>query len=362
MEKVGITMSSSKLDCGFWKNKRVLLTGHTGFKGAWLGLWLEKLGAKTTGISLPPNTAPNLYDLARLDSKLDSNFCDIRDYRNFSNVVRDSDPEIIFHLAAQPLVLASYQNPLETFSTNVMGTANLLEIARGLPSLKVVIAVTTDKVYKNSEDGRPFKESDPLGGLDPYSASKSAAEMIISSYQHSFFQPKKVNLSAARAGNVIGGGDWSENRIIPDAISSWQKNKTLVIRNPEAIRPWQHVLEPLFGYLILAQHSWGNEFSGGEFNFGPNIDGASSVRELIQIAREAMGYGDVEFGRGNHNLHEAKNLMLDNSKSKAILGVYPAMNLSESIEMTISWYKNYLAGKDAGELCNAEIDKYLSLK
>ncbi len=355
-------MPSSKLDFGFWKNKRVLLTGHTGFKGAWLGLWLEKLGAKTTGISLPPNTAPNLYDLARLDLKLDSHFCDIRDYKNFSNVVRDSDPEVIFHLAAQPLVLASYQNPLETFSTNVMGTANLLEIVRDLPSLKAVIVVTTDKVYKNSEDARPFKESDPLGGLDPYSASKSAAEMIVSSYQNSFFQPRKVNISTARAGNVIGGGDWSENRIIPDAISAWQKNKILAIRNPEAIRPWQHVLEPLFGYLILAQHSWGDKFVGGEFNFGPNIDGASSVRELIQMASEAMGYGDVEFGGSNHNLHEAKNLMLDNSKSKAVLGVYPVMNLSESIEMTISWYKHYLVGRDAGELCDAEIDQYMSLR
>ena len=240
-----------------------------------------------------------------------------------------------------------------------MGTANLLEIARELPRVKVVIVVTTDKVYKNSEDGRPFKEDDPLGGLDPYSASKSAAEMIVSSYRNSFFQSKNINLSTARAGNVIGGGDWSENRIIPDAIRAWQNNKTLAIRNPEAVRPWQHVLEPLFGYLILAQRSWESGFEAGEFNFGPNTDGASSVRQLIQNAREIMGYGDIEFRDGNHELYEAKNLMLDNSKSKKVLGVNPVMNLSESINKTINWYKNYWAEKDVSQLCNAEINEYM---
>lgn len=361
MEDVGLIMPTAMLDPEFWKNKRVLLTGHSGFKGAWLGLWLERLGAIVTGVSLPPDTRPNLFELSKLEQKLHSHFCDIRDYDNFRKIVQKSDPEIIFHLAAQPLVLASYESPLDTFSTNVMGTTNLLEISRALPNVKAIVVVTTDKVYKNTENGLLFKEDDPLGGLDPYSSSKAAVEMVVSSYRHSFFQSRNIKVSTARAGNVIGGGDWSKNRILPDAISAWKNGDVLLVRNPNAVRPWQHVLEPIFGYLMLAQKSFDNKFAGEAFNFGPNPDGAVPVYDLIFIAQAAMGYGEVEFSKSRPVLHEANNLMLDNGKSSKILGISPVMNLKISIDKTISWHKEYWLGRDVYDLCNSEISEYMEL-
>jgi CDP-glucose 4,6-dehydratase len=236
----------------FWRGKRVLVTGHTGFKGGWLTLWLSRMGADITGLSLPPSTKPSLFDLAKIGAHCHSHELDIRDYAAVEAVVREAKPEIIFHLAAQPLVRASYRDPLETFSTNVMGTANVLNALRLEGSARVIVAITTDKVYQNKEWPFPYREDDVLGGHDPYSASKAASELVIASYSASYLAEKGMAVASARAGNVIGGGDWSEDRLIPDAVRAWQSGATLDIRRPNATRPWQHVLEPLSGYLVLA--------------------------------------------------------------------------------------------------------------
>jgi CDP-glucose 4,6-dehydratase len=345
-------------DSNFWRGKRVLLTGHTGFKGGWLALWLRRLGAEVTGIALAPNTKPSLFELAGIAGVLKSHICDIRDPLTLTRVVRDAHPEIVFHLAAQPLVRASYRDPLETYSTNVMGTAHLLNALRGLDDAKVAVMVTTDKVYRNNEWAYPYRETDALGGHDPYSASKAASEIVIASYRDAYLAPQGVAVATARAGNVIGGGDWSEDRLIPDAVRAWSSGQPLVIRNPKAIRPWQHVLEPLCGYLTLAQKLWEQPALAGAYNFGPHTHEAGTVESVTKLASSAFGMGAISYQNNNENPHEAGWLALEVAKARVDLGVNPKWQLVESVQRTMAWYRAQQQGTDARSLCEAEIAQY----
>ena len=339
----------------FWRGKKVLLTGHTGFKGAWLAFWLCQMGAKVTGISLPPNSLPNLFTLANIAQMTNSHFADTRDADVVSNIIKKARPEIVLHLAAQALVRPGYKDPIGTFATNVMGTANILNSLRGIDSVKAVVAVTTDKVYKNLERIEPYRETDVLGGYDPYSASKAASEIIISSYRDSYLSEQGVAVASARAGNVIGGGDWSEDRLIPDAVRAWDSKLPLEIRRPNAIRPWQHVLEPLNGYLVLAEKIYSDSTLSGAFNFGPKANEAASVRMVIKLANQAYGLGDIVWSDGTEGPHEAGLLSLGISKAKDLLGVEPRWNLTEAIEKTMNWYRQQRSGVDTRLLCDADI-------
>jgi CDP-glucose 4,6-dehydratase len=347
-----------KSDTSFWAGKRVLVTGHSGFKGSWLTLWLSRMGANVTGISLPPVTRPNLFNLTKIDSHIKNHFADIRDPELLTQLVREASPEIIFHLAAQPLVRPGYRFPLETFSTNVMGTAHLLESLREVESAKVAVLITTDKVYKDQKWPYPYRENDTLGGHDPYSASKAASEIVAASYRDSFLADKGVAIATARAGNVIGGGDWSEDRLIPDMIRAWDADTPLVIRRPQATRPWQHVLEPLSGYLLLAEKLWFTPNIAGAFNFGPKTDEAATVREVVEYARKQYKRGQVIWGDGNEGPHETGWLGLDISKARNTLGVIPKWSLQETLERTVAWYLKHHAGLDARELCIQEIAEF----
>ncbi len=342
----------------FWSNKRVLVTGHTGFKGGWLVLWLLRLGAKVSGISLPPQTQPSLFDLTYLAQQCDSHFADIRNPEELAKLVQAVRPEIIFHLAAQPLVRASYREPLATFSSNVMGTAHLLEALRFTPSTQVALMITTDKVYRNQEWAYPYREDDPLGGHDPYSSSKAASELVISCYRDSFLRAQGIAVASARAGNVIGGGDWSEDRLIPDAVRAWQSKKVLSIRSPQAIRPWQHVLEPLAGYLSLAEKLWQSPTLAGAYNFGPNSHETATVQAVIELARTNYGSGDVSYARFSDNLHEANCLALETSHTRCTLGITPRWNLAHAIQNTMSWYRQQSSGESAWSLCESQISDY----
>ena len=356
VEGLVVTLTSD-----FWRGKRVLLTGHTGFKGGWLALWLQRLGAQVTGIALPPNTAPDLFELARVADGLNSHFCDIRDAAALAAIVHAARPEIVFHLAAQPLVRASYREPVATFAINVMGTAHLLEALRGFDGVRVAVMVTTDKVYRNNEWLYPYREDDPLGGHDPYSASKAASEIVISSYRDAFLVSRGVALASARAGNVIGGGDWSEDRLIPDAVRAWQTDRSLEIRRPLAVRPWQHVLEPLAGYLGLAQTLWQKPELAGAYNFGPRTDEAATVRQVVELARATYGKGEVTYGKSVEGPHETGWLALEVAKARVTLGIKPKWALTESVNRTMTWYRAQHAGADARNLCVAEIAAYEAL-
>lgn len=343
----------------FWNGKKVLLTGHTGFKGAWLAFWLSQMGAKVIGVGLPPNSVPNLFTLAKIAQITNSYIGDICNVDLVENIVKNVEPEIVLHLAAQALVRPGYADPLGTFATNVMGTANVLNSLRGINSVKTVVVVTTDKVYKNLEHSQPYRETDMLGGYDPYSASKAASEIIISSYRDSYLAEQKVAVASARAGNVIGGGDWSEDRLIPDAVRAWNSGLPLEIRRPSAVRPWQHVLEPLNGYLVLAEKLYLDSALAGAYNFGPEADGAATVRKIIELAHKEYGHGNVLWGDGTEGPHEAELLSLDASKSRQILGVAPRWNLIESIKSTMGWYqKQRYQGVDACLLCEADITAF----
>lgn len=359
-------MTSTHPLCNFWRGKRVLLTGHTGFKGAWLVLWLHRLGADVTGISLEPNTDPNLYDLANIQNSCASHFCDIRDPKKLAMLIKQAQPEIVFHLAAQPLVRQSYCLPVDTFSTNVMGTTHVLDALRGVSSVFAAVMVTTDKVYRNNEWPWPYREDDSLGGHDPYSASKAASEMVISSYRDSFLAEQGVAVASARAGNVIGGGDWSADRLIPDAVRAWQSGKPLDIRHPNAIRPWQHVLEPLAGYLALAAAmAGGNQMKAkglcSAFNFGPASDAAVTVKDVIEFARTAYGGGLVNYADRMDGPHEAGMLALEVAKARVQLGITPQWSLAEAVQRTMAWYQAQHQGADARALCEAEIADYEAL-
>ncbi len=345
----------------FWSNKRVLITGHTGFKGSWLALWLSILGAKVTGVSLPPHTEPNLYSLIHLNERIDSRYTNITDAEQLSEVVKETSPDIIFHLAAQALVRASYRHPLDTFSTNIMGTANLLDSMRGLSPLKVAVLITTDKVYQNQEWVYPYRENDALGGHDPYSSSKAASEIVATAYRNSFLAEQGVALATARAGNVIGGGDWSEDRLIPDAVKAWETGKPLHIRSPLAVRPWQHVLEPLAGYLLLAEKLWEEKELAGAYNFGPETNTTTTVKDVIKHAHKCYGYGEVTFDKGNDGPHEAGLLSLETSKAKTILGIKAIWSLTETIDHTMNWYLQFAKGDDPLTLCSHEIQEYEGL-
>ena len=342
----------------FWHAKRVLLTGHTGFKGSWLALWLARLGACISGVSLPPGTYPNLFTLARVDKVVAGHYCDIRDGKALTSVVHTVQPEIVIHLAAQPLVRTSYRAPVDTMSTNIMGTVNLLDAIRGVESVRVAVMVTTDKVYKNGEGRHPYCEGDPLGGDDPYSASKAASELVIESYRNSFLAGRGVAVASARAGNVMGGGDWSEDRLIPDAVRAWQAGQSLHVRRPQAVRPWQHVLEPVCGYLRLAESLWERPEHAAAYNFGPHIGGAATVRYVVELARLNYGGGEVVYGNGSEGPHEAQMLTLEVARARAVLGVVPKWSLATAVERTMRWYWQQAEGSDASTLCEADIASY----
>lgn len=356
------------IDTAFWKNKRVFITGHTGFKGSWLCLWLHSMGANVTGFALHPPTNPSLYELCGIDSIVTSIIGDVRSKERLEEVLLHAKPEIIIHMAAQPLVRSSYEFPVDTYGINVMGTVHLLEAVRmavqkGIP-VKAVIAVTTDKCYENKEWVWGYREQDPLGGFDPYSNSKACAELVTACYRDSFFHPNAydrhgVALATARAGNVIGGGDWAADRLIPDFIRSLLNGRVLKIRNPSAIRPWQHVLEPLGGYLLLAQKLCedGRRFSQS-WNFGPSDSDAKRVEWIVKKLCQKWG------GKASYELvheaqwHEAHYLKLDCSKAKNELGWQPSWNLEKALDSIIQWTRAYQQKQDLREVCLSDIHQY----
>lgn len=349
---------------GFYRNKKVLVTGHTGFKGSWLTIWLEAMGAEVIGFSLDSYSERDNFVLSEISSKIIDIRGDIRDKDTLTEVFSKYRPEIVFHLAAQPLVRLSYDIPVETYEVNVMGTINVLEAIRVTDSVKVGVMITTDKCYENKEQIWGYRENEPMGGYDPYSSSKGAAEIAISSWRNSFFNPKSYNvhgksIASARAGNVIGGGDWALDRIIPDCIRALEAQEPICIRNKKAIRPWQHVLEPLSGYLLLAKKMWDapQEFCEG-WNFGPRTESIATVWEVASQVIDNNGKGELKDSSDPNAVHEANLLMLDISKAKFKLGWEPRMNLNQCIGLTVDWYKRY-KDEDVYSLCLEQIESYI---
>lgn len=346
------------MSTSFWKGRRVFLTGHTGFKGSWLSIWLKSRGAELTGFSLPPATEPSLFELASVSDGMRSLFGDVRAPGVLAEAMAVARPEIVLHLAAQALVRDSYSLPVETYATNVMGTVNTLEAVRRIEGVRAVVVVTSDKCYENREWAWGYREDEPMGGFDPYSSSKGCAELVVNAYRRSFLQSQGVALASARAGNVIGGGDWAEDRLIPDAVRAWQAGLPLEIRRPQATRPWQHVLEPLAAYLTLAQKLWEQPELAGAYNFGPETSEAATVRGVVELARTAYGSGQVQYADGLAGPHEAGWLALEVAKSRVLLGVKPRWSLVEAVGKTLTWYKAQAGGSDAGALCESEIAAY----
>ncbi len=344
----------------FWKGKRVLLTGHTGFKGSWLSLWLQSVGAEVHGYALAPSTTPNLFTLANVKKGMASHLeADIRDIRKLSDLVFQVNPEIVFHMAAQPLVRYSYAEPVETYAVNVMGTVNLLESLRHLSGVKAVVNVTTDKCYENREWSLAYREDDALGGYDPYSSSKACSEIVTAAYRQSFMAESGVGVASARAGNVIGGGDWSDDRLIPDFFRALSNSESLVIRSPNAIRPWQHVLEPLSGYLILAEKLYGEPLKyAGAWNFGPDENSAQTVSWVLTKLAKNIPNAKWELDK-NPQLHEANLLKLDSSKAKSILKWSPRWSLNESLEKVIDWQKAFNSKIDMQTFSLSQVDQYI---
>ena len=339
-----------------YQKRRVLVTGHTGFKGSWLCAWLKRLGAEPSGISLPPDRTPNHYSL--LNTPMQSCFCDIRDPEKIRKILFDLQPEMIFHLAAQPLVRASYCKPRETFETNVMGTVNLLEGCRFTSSVRAIVIITTDKCYANPENGKPFAEDDPLGGFDPYSASKGAAEIAAASYRSAFFSSgDSPAVATARAGNVIGGGDWAQDRLIPDLVRAAAEGNTAEIRSPNAIRPWQHVLEALSGYLTLGAKLFaeGREYASA-WNFGPLEIETFTVGDIIKIAQSEWSKIVCRIHETDGPMHEAANLRLDCRKALTNLNWHPVWNTGETVCRTVRWYREFYENGRCGTL--ADLDFY----
>ena len=348
----------------FWKNKRVFITGHTGFKGSWLCVWLHSLGAQVTGYALDPPTDPSLYELCNIGKLTTSIIADVRDGQTLIKAMQAAQPEIVIHMAAQPLVRDSYKIPVETYAINVMGTVNLFEAVRQCTTVRAVINVTTDKCYENREWVWGYRENEPLGGFDPYSNSKACSELVTASYRSSYFNPQRyaehrVAIASARAGNVIGGGDWATDRLVPDMVRAILSGKSVKIRNPHAIRPWQHVLEPLSGYLMLARKLYedGGSFSEA-WNFGPDDSDAKPVERLARIFCDKWGNGALyEIEKGDH-LHEANYLKLDCSKSKARLGWQPRWSLDKALSSIIEWTRAYKNGNTIREICLKQIEEY----
>jgi CDP-glucose 4,6-dehydratase len=365
-EAAGSPFPTSK----FWKNRKVFVTGHTGFKGCWLSLWLTELGAEVTGYALAPATTPNMFDAIGLGTRMTSIIGDIRDRRKLEEAIEAARPDIVFHLAAQSLVRESYLNPLDTFEVNVQGTANLLNGCLGRSTIRSIAVVSSDKCYRNESGPRAFTEEDPLGGRDPYSASKACAEVVTAAYRHSFYAPDgagpaRAALASARAGNVIGGGDWAEDRIVPDAIRAWSAGEELVVRSPQATRPWQHVLEPLSGYLVLGAGllAGRDDLRGEAFNFGPDANVNQSVAELIGAM--AARWPGTRWGtppgleRGGH---EAKLLKLSCDKALAFFRWRATLQFPETVEFTVDWYRNWHArGAVMAAFTAAQIERYCAL-
>lgn len=348
----------------FYKDKRILITGHTGFKGSWLSLWLYKLGAKVIGYALESPTEPSLFEICNLKEKIISVNGDIRDIKKLNKIFTIYQPEIVFHLAAQSLVRESYKNPVETYETNIMGTVNILETIRKTKSMKACLIVSSDKCYQNNEDGKSYKEPDPLGGNDPYSSSKACVELVTNAYSKSFFNFQKQNkitsLASARAGNVIGGGDWGVDRIIPDCIRAIIDNKPILIRFPQALRPWQHVLEPLYGYLLLAKKLYleGNKFSGA-WNFGGETKNYQQVQWLVKKIIEYWGKNFTwKADKKDNNFFESQLLKLNSNKAKKRLGWRQHWNLETALEQTINWYKAYYNKKAMLNITLNQIKSY----
>ncbi|MHC5021533.1 MAG: CDP-glucose 4,6-dehydratase [Planctomycetota bacterium] len=342
--------ANGAVDPGFWDGRRVFLTGHTGFKGSWLTAWLHHLGAAVTGYALAPDTTPALFDVLELDRLCHHQTADVREADGLRWALSAAEPEVVFHLAAQPLVRESYRDPAGTWSTNVTGTINLLEAVRATPSVRVVVVITTDKCYENLEDGRAYTERDALGGYDPYSASKAAAELVCSAWRRSFLHEAGVALATARAGNVLGGGDWAADRLIPDAVRAFAAGDSVQVRYPDAVRPWQHVLEPLRGYLLLAERCWSDrERFGRAFNFGPAQADCVPVRTVLDALAARWGDGArwelAPDAAGQP--HEAGLLQLNCELAAAELGWRPVIGLEQCLAMTAEWYRAHAAGDAA---------------
>lgn len=353
------------MDKQFWKDKRVLITGHTGFKGSWLSIWLHNLGAKVIGYSLSPPSQPSLFGITGIGELITSIHGDICDLQYLQKIYEEYQPEIIIHMAAQALVRESYLNPVETYATNVMGTVNVLEAARHVDSVRVIVSVTSDKCYENREWHWGYRENEAMGGYDPYSSSKGCAELVAAAYRRSFFsgssegQKQGIHLATVRAGNVIGGGDWGKERLVPDIMQAYLEKRKVVIRFPGAIRPWQHVLEPLNGYLLLAENLWeyGDKFEGG-WNFGANDNDAQPVSWIVdKLASLCEGGLEWEISSGSHP-HEANYLKLDCSKSKTLLGWAPSLNLPTTLQWIVSWYESFQNGDDMLKATINHISEY----
>jgi CDP-glucose 4,6-dehydratase len=355
------------VDQAFWCGKKVFLTGHTGFKGSWLTLWLQALGARVTGFALAPDTTPNLFTLGRVQDGIESIIGDIRDRALLAEAMNAASPDIVIHMAAQPLVRESYVTPVETYETNVMGTVHVLDAIRQVPGVRSVVIVTTDKCYENREWEWGYRENEAMGGYDPYSSSKGCAELVTSAYRNSFFNPATyakhgVAVASGRAGNVIGGGDWAADRLIPDIMRAISRGETVNIRNPHAIRPWQHVLEPLSGYLILAERLYtdGPRFADA-WNFGPNDSDAQPVQAIVERLTSEWGDGARWSLDGGEHPHEATFLKLDCSKARARLGWRPRWDLNHTLDSIVAWYKAAARNEDVKAVTLAQIDKYTQI-
>jgi CDP-glucose 4,6-dehydratase len=346
------------IDKNFWKGKRVFLTGHTGFKGSWLSLWLVSLGAQVKGYALNPPTTPSLFNELKIAAMIDSEIGDIRDQKKLHGSMTIFNPDILIHMAAQPLVRFSYEEPLETYEVNVMGTAKVLEVARSCQNLKAIINVTTDKCYENDGRTEGYQENDPIGGHDPYSSSKGCAELVTSSYRRSFLHNQEIGLASVRAGNVIGGGDWAKDRLIPDILRSFEKEELVLIRNPKATRPWQHVLEPLSGYLILAQKLYNDIEYAESWNFGPDEVDVKTVEWILDqmILKWPNSAWELD---SKYKPHEADFLTLNTLKAKSKLEWSPVWRLKQSLEKIIFWHQSWLSNEDMQAICLEEIENYM---
>lgn len=351
----------------FWKNKKVFLTGHTGFKGSWTAVWLQQLGAQVYGYSLSPETKPSLFEATGIGAKITQSWiADIRDFQNLQKCLIEAQPDIVLHMAAQPLVRLSYENPIETYETNVMGTMHLMQALRFVPSVKATVIVTSDKCYENLEVDRGYTEEDAMGGYDPYSSSKGCTEIVAASMRRSFFNPKEAStknfIATVRAGNVIGGGDWSADRLIPDSVKNWSENKAVVIRNPKSVRPWQHVLEPIKGYFEIAEKLFTEGASWAQaWNFGPESSDQKNVEFVLERMIHHWGPGAQWVQDTAFQPHEAKLLMLNISKVQKKLGWKPTWTIEQTIQETCSWYKGFYAQPNkALDLCLNQIQKFMN--
>ena len=341
----------------FYHGKTILVTGSTGFKGSWLSLWLHHLWARVIGYSLPPSTDPSAFQLLHLEDSITQVYWDINTLENLQSVCDEYQPEIVFHLAAQPLVRESYRDPVWTFQTNVMGTVNVLEVIRKTESIRWAVLITTDKVYENLETMRPYLETDRLGGYDPYSTSKAMDELAITSYVRSFFSHGEKKIVSVRAGNVIGGGDWSDERLIPDIVRAFEKWDPVTLRNPDSVRPWQHVLEPISGYLIMGEKIFESDTYLGAYNFGPDISDTMRVEDIVKKAIEILGKWEYCIQK-EEIMHEAWLLLLDNTKSKNILWWSPRLSIDDALSCTFEWYRAYADGADMREYSLREIERF----